>query len=61
MKKSLSQSLKLAVLGAAMLAAVAGARGQSFSMQIVADNDFAVFGGTATSVNDLIPTNKHQS
>jgi hypothetical protein len=59
MKKSLSQSLKLAVLGAAMLASVVGARGQSFSMQLVADNDFAVFGGTATSVNDLIYQNDY--
>ncbi len=57
MKKSLSQSVKLVVLGAAVLAGVSGARGQSFSMQIVADNDFAVFGGTATSINDLIYQN----
>jgi hypothetical protein len=52
----IKKSIQLVVLGA-LLAVVAGARGQSFSMQIVADNDFAVFGGTATSINDLIYQN----
>jgi hypothetical protein len=33
------------------------ANGQSFSMQIIADNDFAVFGGTATSITSLIYQN----
>jgi hypothetical protein len=45
------------LLGAAGIS-VTGAQAQSsFSMQLVADNDFAVFGGTATSVNDLIYQN----
>ncbi len=58
MKKLRYQSLKLAVMGMALCAGITGLRGQSsFSMQIIADNDFAVFGGTATSVNDLIYQN----
>jgi hypothetical protein len=57
MKKLFYQPFKIAILGASVLVGVSGARGQSFSMQIVADNDFAVFGGTATSINDLIYQN----
>jgi hypothetical protein len=58
MKRPFYQAFKLAAIGMALYAGVTGLRGQSsFSMQIIADNDFAVFGGTATSVNDLIYQN----
>lgn len=54
MKKFTDKSLCFA----AFLALAAVARGQqSFSIQIIADNDFAVFGGTSNSVNDLIYQN----
>jgi hypothetical protein len=56
MKKSHHRTSKLAVIGA-MFATVAIRANAQFSMQIVADNDFAVFGGTATSINDLIYQN----
>ncbi len=39
----------MVLLAAALFVSVTGTRGQSFSMQIIADNDFAIFGGTATS------------
>jgi hypothetical protein len=52
-------ALKLTVIGAVLAIGVSGARGDSFSMQLVADNDFAVFGGTAASVNDLIYQNDY--
>jgi hypothetical protein len=58
MKKLLFLAGKSAVIGTALCAGVADLRGQSsFSMQIIADNDFAVFGGTDSSVNDLIYQN----
>lgn len=58
MKKLIYQSFQLGVVGTVLYAWVTGVRGQSsFSMQIIADNDFALFGGTDTSVNDLIYQN----
>jgi len=54
MKKIIDKPLYFAVF----LALAGLARGQqSFSIQIIADNDFAVFGGTSNSVNDLIYQN----
>jgi hypothetical protein len=55
-----NMKLKIADIFLGLLAAagVTGAQGQtSFSMQLVADNDFAVFGGTATGINDLLYQN----
>jgi hypothetical protein len=40
-----------------MLACVTGASGGTISMQIIADNDFAVFSGTDTSVTSLLYQN----
>ena len=57
MKKTFHKSFYCAVIGTAFYAGVTGVQGQSFSMQIVADNDFALFGGTASGVNDLIYQN----
>ncbi len=57
MKKLPFLALKSAVIATALSACVANARGQSLFMQIIADNDFALFGGTASSVNDLIYQN----
>lgn len=57
MKKLPFQAFKSAVIATALAACVGNARGQSFSVQIIADNDFALFGGTASSVNDLIYQN----
>jgi hypothetical protein len=58
MKKSYNKTIKMVVLAAMFAVGVIRANAQ-FSMQIVADNDFAVFGGTATSVNDLIYQNDY--
>jgi hypothetical protein len=57
MKKLFGKYFELAAMGTALFAGIAAAQGQSFSVQIIADNDFALFGGTATSVNDLIYQN----
>lgn len=57
MNKLFYQPFKFAVVGAALCASVTGARSQSFTMQIVADNDFAVFAGTTTGVTSLIYQN----
>ena len=57
MKKLPFQAFKSAVIATALAACVGNVRGQSFSVQIIADNDFALFGGTASSVNDLIYQN----
>ena len=55
MKNSVITNLLLAGVSAAV---VTCAQGQSsFSISLVADNDFAVFGGTATGVNDLVYQN----
>jgi hypothetical protein len=48
---------RFAVVGAVLCAGISRVLGQSFSMQIVADNDFAVFGGTSNSVTSLIYQN----
>ena len=56
MKKIISSSVLGLIVWAGIT--VTSVRGQgSFSMQLVADNDFAVFGGTATGVNDLLYQN----
>jgi len=39
------------------LISVGSANAGSFSIKMVADNDFAIFGGTATGVNDLLYQN----
>jgi len=47
----------IAVLGVAGSCATSVWGQSSFSMQIVADNDFAVFGGTSSGINDLLYQN----
>ena len=57
MEKLFYKSLKLPAMAAVLTASIIGARAQSFSLQIIADNDFAIFGGTSTSINSLIYQN----
>jgi hypothetical protein len=59
MRKLFFKPLRFAVLGAALSAGATVAHGQSFSMQIVADNDFAVFAGTASRVTELLYQNDY--
>jgi hypothetical protein len=59
MRKLFFKPLRFAVLGAALSAGATVAHGQSFSMQIVADNDFAVFAGTSSSVTELLYQNDY--
>ena len=59
MRKLFLKPLRFAVLGAALSAGATIAHGQSFSMQIVADNDFAVFAGTASGVTELLYQNDY--
>jgi hypothetical protein len=51
--------LRFAVLGAVLSAGAIVAHGQSFSMQIVADNDFAVFAGTSSGVTEILYQNDY--
>ena len=44
-------------MGAMLFAGATVGYGQSFSMQIVADNDFAVFAGTSNGVTELLYQN----
>ncbi|MEJ0091104.1 MAG: PEP-CTERM sorting domain-containing protein [Limisphaerales bacterium] len=57
MNKSFYKPLKFAAIGAVISAGVFGAQAQSFTMQIIADNDFAIFGGTSTGVTSLLYQN----
>jgi hypothetical protein len=57
MKKLLFKPSRFSVIASLLLACATAARADSFSMQIVADNDFAVFGGTSTSITSLIYQN----
>jgi len=59
MRKQFYNPIRFAVLGAALSVCATLGYGQSFSMQIVADNDFAVFAGTATSVTTLLYQNDY--
>ncbi len=59
MRKLFFKPLRFAVLGAALSAGATVAHGQSFSMEIVADNDFAVFAGTSSSVTELLYQNDY--
>lgn len=59
MKNQLYKSLKFAVIGTVLAIGIIGARAQSFSMQIIADNDFAIFSGSSTSVNNLLYQNDY--
>jgi hypothetical protein len=59
MKKLTYQPLKLGALGAVLAAGISGAQAQSFTVQIIADNDFAIFSGSATSVNNLLYQNNY--
>ncbi len=54
MKKSSLHSAIAVFLG---LISVGSANASSFSISMVGDNDFAIFGGTATGVNDLLYQN----
>lgn len=54
MKKNSHRSALAVLLG---LVSVGVANANTFSMKIVADNDYAVFGGTATGINDLLYQN----
>jgi hypothetical protein len=57
---NMKKIIDISLFFAAFIAFATVARGQqSFSIQIIADNDFAVFGGTATSVKDLIYQNDY--
>lgn len=56
-EKLFCKSFSVTVIGMALCACLTVARGQSFSIQIIADNDFAVFGGTDSGVNDLLYQN----
>jgi hypothetical protein len=52
-----ASALRLAALTLTACAFVGQAHATSFTMEIVADNDFAVFGGTKTSVTSLLYQN----
>jgi hypothetical protein len=56
MRKS-SIAWACSVLGLATLGVSAARADASFTMQLVADNDFAVFGGTIDGINDLLYQN----
>lgn len=56
MKCKLCHSSVAVFLG---LMSVGAAYAAPFSIKMVADNDFAIFGGTATGVNDLLYQNNH--
>ncbi len=55
MKPSVHRAIKLAAAGAMLLGIVSTAH--ATSMEIIADNDFALFSGTTTSVNHLVYQN----
>jgi hypothetical protein len=57
MKRLVRQYFKCSAVIAMMFAGVSGASGSPISMQIIADNDFAVFAGTVNSVTSLIYQN----
>jgi len=59
MRKLFFKPLRFAILGVALSAGATVAHGQSFSMEIVADNDFAVFAGTSSSVTELLYQNDY--
>jgi hypothetical protein len=59
MKKLFFKTSRFLAIAALLLACATAARGDSFSMQIVADNDFAVFGGTSNSITSLIYQNDY--
>lgn len=58
MDKSFYRALKIIFSATAVCAGLTAASGQnSFTMQLVADNDFAVFSGTSSGVNNLLYQN----
>ena len=59
MRKLFFKPLRFAGLVAALSAGATVSHGQSFSMQIVADNDFAVFAGTSSGVTELLYQNDY--
>ena len=54
MKRKFRYSAVAVFLG---LMSVGAANASPFSIKMVADNDFAIFGGTATGINDLLYQN----
>jgi hypothetical protein len=57
MNKPSYKSFRFAFIGAVLSACATVGYGQSFSMEIVADNDFAVFAGTSSGVTELLYQN----
>ncbi len=59
MKRLFYEQVGSVAVGAALSACATLGYAQSFSMQIVADNDFAVFAGTASGVTELLYQNDY--